>query len=418
MKEMKIKKGMVVKSEKNPVISYMGVCDPHLHLYKDRIYMYCSHDASIKNTTYCMNDWHIWSTVDFREWILEEIVEPKDFYMGESSNCWALDAAYKNNKCYLYYSNMNIETGVAVADHPSGPYADSLDGPILDGNQTPTREYDPAVFTDENNESYIVFGGPEWAYGKGNGYYIARLAEDMMHLAEQPRPLFVDHEADDKVSLNKINGTYYLTWGSYYAISDDVYGPYVCMGNTGASEDHGSFLEWNGQLFHSFTIFDPTMIHRASGVCYVHQKTNKELVVDEMIVEYGVGHYDTNWNKIQSQWFMRAVGVQKIENPRYGFDVITKGNGSLYYPNLEHVEGKKGISFFASCSSSEGGKIRVLDGQTGEELGQVELKFTGSLWRSYRMFTCELSQDKFQHIELELEVNGTGQIRLDYFKFY
>ena len=103
---------------------------------------------------------------------------------------------------------------------------------------------------------YIVFGGPKWAYGEGAGYFIARLNEDMVSLAETPKKIELDHEADDKAPLNRIGDKYYLSYGSHYAISENVYGPYRYMGNTGASEDHGSYLEWNNQLFNSFTIME------------------------------------------------------------------------------------------------------------------------------------------------------------------
>ncbi len=407
---------MIVKSIKNPVIKSMGVCDPHLQVFEEKIYMYCSHDYSVENTTYRMDDWHVWSTVDFREWTLEQIVKPEDFYMGKSSNCWALDAAEKDGKYYLYFSNKNDDTGVAVSDSPSGPFVDVMKKPLLDGTNTPTREYDPAILRDDDGNDYIVFGAPAWAYGEG-GYYIAKLGDDMMSLAEVPKKIELDHEADDKVSLNKINGTYYLTWGSYYAISDSPYGPYTCIGNTGASEDHGSFIEHNGQIFHSFTIFDPTMVARSSGICYVHQKENKELVVDPLILEYGVGHYDTQWNKIHSQWFMKSEGMEKRDNRRYGFDMCTSGKGTLWYPNLENSTDKTHISFFASCDCEAGGVIEVRECEGGEVIGSVEIRKTGDLWRSYRIFTCELSKS-IEDLHLTLSVNGKGEIRLDYFMFY
>lgn len=414
-----MREGMIVRSKKNPVIPNMGVCDPHLHQFKDRIYLFCSHDTSVENKTYHMEDWQIWSTGDFIEWRLEQIVKPEDFFMGQSDCCWAVDAAEKDNRYYLYYSNKNVQVGVATADFPGGPYKDAKESPILDGTVTEGPEYDPAIFTDEDGSRYIVFGGPKWAYGDGAGYYIVRLSEDMLQLAEAPRKLQLDHEADDKVSLNKIGGTYYLTWGSFYAISDTVYGPYKYIGNIGVSEDHGSYLEYHGQIFHAFTIFDPTMVHRASGICYIHQTADKRLMADELIVEYGVGHYDAQWNKIQSQWYMKGTGIKKIQNSRYGFDILTTSEGSVWYPNIEHIENKKCISFFASSSCPQGGEIEVHEMEHGEIIGGCDVKYTGSSWRSYRMFTCSLSFEKeVQGLYLTLRVKGQGELRLDYFKFY
>ena len=35
-----------VISKKNPIIPRMGVCDPHIHIFENRAYLYASHDAA------------------------------------------------------------------------------------------------------------------------------------------------------------------------------------------------------------------------------------------------------------------------------------------------------------------------------------------------------------------------------------
>lgn len=37
---------MKVRAEKNPVIPGLGVCDPHIHIFENRAYLYASHDAA------------------------------------------------------------------------------------------------------------------------------------------------------------------------------------------------------------------------------------------------------------------------------------------------------------------------------------------------------------------------------------
>ena len=66
-------------------------------------------------------------------------------------------------------------------------------------------------------------------------FYIAKLNEDMISLAETPRKILVDRKMgpygpgkmDDKPFLHKRRGVYYLSWGCYYAMADNVYGPYT-----------------------------------------------------------------------------------------------------------------------------------------------------------------------------------------------
>ena len=412
----------MVVSAKNPIIQGRGVCDPHMHVFGNRVYLYASHDSSPESTDYWMEDWQIWSSTDLVEWRLEATVEPGEFFTGPTKSAWAVDAAHADGNYYLYFSHGNTATGVAVAATPIGPFRDALGKPLLDGSLSSTREYDPAVFIDDDERAYLVFGGPEWAYGDGAGYFIAQLNPDMVSLAERPRRLLLDHEGDDKASLNKIGGIYYLTYGSNYSISNDVYGPYAFLGNTGASEDHGSYFERDGQIFNAFTIFDPTMTHRASGICYVHQKVSGEIVVDPVIVEYGVGHYDGRWNKIEAEWFMKANGVIKKENPRHGFDISCPTAGTLFYPNVHDIERTSGIAFFASCSSSTGARILIYDGEAkGKLLATCEIPGgTDISWRSYRISTATFGQQLPHKIDLyfDIVVAGSGELRIDYFKLF
>jgi arabinoxylan arabinofuranohydrolase len=310
-----------IRSKKNPIIPNRGVCDPHIHIFKDKAYLYATHDADPDGRDYRMHDWQIWSSPDLVEWTLESTFRPEDTYIGPSDSCWATDAAERNGKYFFYFSNGMRDTGVAVSDYPGGPFRDALGKPLLPENLTPTRQYDPAVFIDDDEQStpYIIFGSPVWA--GGDSYYIATLNEDMVSLKEAPTKIILNDPADDKPFLHKHNGIYYLSWASFYAISNCVTGPYHLVGNTGASPDHGSFFEWNGQWFNAFTVLDPTLTYRATGICYVHYRNNGEMLVDPLIIEYGVGHYDARWTKIEAEWYMAGHQIHKIDNPRRGIDV-------------------------------------------------------------------------------------------------
>lgn len=117
-----------------------------------------------------------------------------------------------------------------VGDSPTGPWKDPLGKPLLDSTLTPTDEYDMTVFEEEDGEFYILFGVWE--------YYMARLNEDMISLAEKPRKIEITNpvgpygkgSTDDKPFLHKYDGRYYLSWGAFYAISDKLHGPYEYQG--------------------------------------------------------------------------------------------------------------------------------------------------------------------------------------------
>ncbi len=416
-----------VTAKKNPIIPRMGVCDPHMHVFGDRVWLHATHDAEPGSPRFCMRDWQIWSSADCVEWQLEGVVRPEDMYIGPSEQCWAVDCAERGGKYYYYFSDGNQFTGVAVADNPAGPFVDALGKPLLDGTLTPTTEYDPTVFRDDDGEYYIVFGGPGWCYGEGAGYYIARLNEDMISLAEQPRRIELNHEADDKASLNKINGRYYLTYGGFYSIADNVYGPYTFVGHTGASMDHTSYFEWNGQLFNAITVMDHYGAYRSSGMCYVHVKENGELVTDPLIVEYGVGQYDSDWNKIEAEWFMRGKNVKKAENADVpGFSITCKEKASVVYPNVRNLADKAGFVFNGACTGNGGlggGEVELrLNDENGPLLGAMKFHSSGPRfnWRSGVSGTVLFEQPlpDVADICLVLKPGYTSELRIDHFHFF
>ncbi|MBQ6823136.1 MAG: family 43 glycosylhydrolase [Clostridia bacterium] len=358
-------------SKKNPIIPGLGVCDPHIHIFNNKMYLYASHDSRPDTRGFCMNDWHIWSSADAIEWTLDCVVRPEDFFMGASDCCWAVDVACRNGKYYYYFSDGSKKIGVAVSDRPDGPFKDALGRPLLDGTVTTTREYDPTVFEDDDGEYYLVFGGPAWCYGEGGGYFIVRLNEDMVSFAETPKKLELDHCGDDKASLNKFGGKYYLSYGGFYAISDSVYGPYRFIGHTASTIDHSSFFEWNGQIFQAITVKEQEF-YRASGLCYVHIKENGELVTDPLIIENGVGQYDSDWNRIEAEWYMKGENVKKVENKNLcGFCVSCTEHATLTYPKIRNLSDKVGISLDYYCVGGKAAIDIMAGGVNGRLLGTI-----------------------------------------------
>lgn len=415
------------EARKNPILPRMGVCDPHIHVFDDRFWLYTTHDAHPGSNGFCMYDWQIWSSWDCVDWTLETVIRPEDTFMGPSSECWAVDCVERNGKYYFYFSDGNRCTGVLVGDTPAGPFRDVLGKPLLDGTLTTTREYDPSVFRDDDGEYYIVFGGPKWCYGEGAGYYIARLNEDMVSLAEKPRPIELNHKADDKASLNKFNGRYYLSYGGFYAISDCVYGPYQYVGHTGASIDHTSYCQWNGQIFNAITVNDYFGTYRSAGICYAHIRDNGEIIVDPLITEYGVGQYDSDWNCIQAAWFMSGKNARKVENNRLycyemfnGFSVSCGENAVLRYPKIRNLKNKAGLvlSFNAPCE----GTIEVREGdESGRIIGIVNLPDPSGLnWCSSPMGILEFDSPLADETDFCFVIKPSpgSEIKLDFFHFF
>lgn len=280
----------------NPIVPGIGLCDPHVRIYNDRAYLYATHDKSPESKGFVMEDWWIWSSPDLVDWRHECTIRPEDTYLGRAyPSCWAVDAIERNGKHFLYLSCGPKNIGVMQADTPVGPWRDPLGKPLLAEGSVPTAIRDPGVFKDDDGSYYIVFG--TW------DFFIARLQEDMISLAEPPRKLCIHNpegpygkgKTDDKPYLHKRGAIYYLSWGCYYAVSDSVYGAYDCRGSILFEEHvapalryrqkpitydrHGAFFEWHGQWYFICNELGVTQncYFRDSSIAYVDYLPNGDM---------------------------------------------------------------------------------------------------------------------------------------------
>lgn len=317
-----------------------GICDPHIKIFNNKAYIYASHDLSPDNKKFIMPDWWIWSSEDLVNWEYETILKPEDTYIQKPINgCWATDSVEKKGKYYWYFSEVVrpvCQIGVVVGDSPTGPWSDPLGKPMIEHADW-ADVYDPAVFKDEDGTAYIVFGAFE--------YYIAKLNEDMISLAEDPVRITVldpigpyGDKTDDKAFLHKREGIYYLSWGAFYAMSDSVYGPYQCKGTLideekihesfkaatwphGLSQGrHGSFFTWNNQWF--FTYCDMSnsgnRYYRDSWISYIHYRNNGE-IAPIVIEPCAVGHYYADNGNISAANYFKAEGAVVKDGEAAGY---------------------------------------------------------------------------------------------------
>ncbi len=421
----------------NPIVPYVGMADPHIHIFNDKAYLYVTHDADSTAKEFTMPDWRIFSSSDLVNWKLERTISPAETYMGESNSCWAADVAFKNGKYFFYFSNGNVNTGVMSANNPEGPFVDALGKPLLHQDLTIGKEYDPTVLVVDNKEAYLVFGHHR-SYEDHLAFRIVKLNDDMISFTGEPKEIKIIHNPDidtmvlrgnDKPNLHKRNGIYYLSAGSHYATSNNVYGPYTTRGNTGNnkfgldSRAHGNFFEWNNQWFHTWCYFHKgrdVARYRESYISYLHYKDNGEMVTDTVFLEKhfatGVGQYDAVWDRVEAEWYMQAVDVEKRDGANGGFEIqkISK-NSTLYYPNIENLDKSKSISF--SVSSLSGGEIKVYaDKGRTKLLATVKVPKTES-FKQYKTITSKLvNNESADALYFCFSGNGADLLHLDWFK--
>ena len=251
------------ESTGNPIIRDKHTADPSVLVEGDILWLFAGHDMEGNQSSYVMRDWLLYSTTDLRHWT--EHPSPlriDEFKWAKSRQAYAGHPVKRNGKYYFYVSTNWCGIGVAVADRITGPYKDALGKPMLTNDDCFASRHswaciDPAVFIDDDNTPYIVWGNREC--------YIARLKDTMTEIDGEIHRIAIDerHPFTEAPWLHKHNGKYYLTYASEwpekiaYAVADTPLGPYEPLGIISeiagnSNTTHPAIVEFQGKwLFFS-----------------------------------------------------------------------------------------------------------------------------------------------------------------------
>lgn len=223
--------------------------DPNIAVVNDTYYIFATTDGF---EGWSGNHFYVWKSQDLVTW--EQGAEPFLVLDGENGNvpwatgnAWAPGFAARDGKYYFYFSGENLavapghkSTGVAVADHPEGPYV-ALPEPMIPG----IRGVDEVV-TGGGTIDFAAFEDPQtgrWYgfWGNGEPCVMAEFEDDMVSL----RPgtfRAVEGLTDFREApfLNYRDGLYHLTYSiddtrseNYrvgYATATSVHGPWTFRG--------------------------------------------------------------------------------------------------------------------------------------------------------------------------------------------
>ena len=379
----------------------MGVCDPHVHIYNGKAWLFSTHDRGPGQPIFRMDDWRIFSSDDLVNWKLEATVRPEDTFLGPCEECYAVDSVERNGKYYFYFSHQQLRTGVMVSEKgPAGPYKDALGEPLLPPRLAETPSYDPTVFVDddEKNTPYIM-----WGYTLGTDhYYIARLNENMISLAEEPKMVEIENGWQNDASwISKFGSMYYLnTHEGDYATSNSIYGPYVYRGKIcqDCFTDHGTFFSFHNQLYFTYAVPENfgrneplDRYYRTMKIVYAHLKENGEIVTDDFIKKVGVGQYDASWDFIEGEWYFDASdGIVKKEYED-GFTLAEISNGAhVTFPKIKNVPEKATLRIYVSNGNDASCTVEIRkENENGRLLGMCTVEYTGG-FDAYQAFDVQL----------------------------
>lgn len=287
---------MAQKFAAAPLVNHIYTADPSAHVFNGRIYIYPSHDIESGTAEddegghFDMKDYHILSMDAIGGKVTDHGValDIKDIPWA-GRQLWAPDAAYANNRYYLYFPVKDkgdvFRIGVASSQKPEGPFVAEKQ-PIAG-----SYSIDPAVFRDDDGSFYMYFGGiwggqlQRWNNNKYNPAgqlrgpeeqavlpRVAKLSKDMksfsgevkeIKLVDENGKTFTEKQNDKRFFeaswVHKFNGKYYFSYSTgdthniCYAIGDSPYGPFTYKGvvlkPVMGWTNHHSIVEFNGKWY-------------------------------------------------------------------------------------------------------------------------------------------------------------------------
>jgi hypothetical protein len=250
--------------------------DPNIVRFGDTYYIYATTDGfdGWSGTTFT-----VWSSTDLATWTKHGIILDLADVSWAHTNAWAPTAAYANGKYYFYFCAAG-NIGVATADSPTGPFTDSGKPLVNRADYGNAQQIDPAVFTDDDGQSYLYWGNTT--------AHVAKLNADMASLGEQRTiPGLTDFR--EGLFMNKRNGIYYLSYSiddtgseNYrvgYATATSPWGPFTARGVILAKDrslgilgtGHSSIIQVPGTddwyiAYHRFAIPGGNATHRETTI--------------------------------------------------------------------------------------------------------------------------------------------------------
>ena len=236
-----------------PIIKHIYTADPSAHVFEGKLYLYPSHDPDKLEGFFPMVDYHVFSSADLKNWKDHGVALDMKHVSWVKDRMWAPDIAKKGDTYFFYFpardKNDVFKIGVATSQSPAGPFM---------AKQEPIKgsfSIDPGVFTDEDGETYMYFGGRNDGQLSSDFPYVAKMDETMLQFAEKPREVIIQDQDGQRIErpdpklrndlfntffeapwIHKYKNTYYLSYSTgrthniAYATSTNPYGPFTYQG--------------------------------------------------------------------------------------------------------------------------------------------------------------------------------------------
>ena len=431
----------------NPAVQSWYTADPSPVVYAsdpDTLWVYTSHDEDYAHGHnvggYNMKDYKCFSTRDMVNWTYRGTPVGHATFSNWSKpdgSAWAQQVVERNGKYYCYapifHNTKAWCIGVAVSDHPDGPFVDAIGQPLYDAGWS---GIDPTVFIDDDGQAYMYWGNPT--------LYCAKLNEDMISLGRftsaEVDPAWATVRSDGTLEMKmtveafgwggdktddgvvdaayqegpwffKRNDTYYMVYPSIVEGSGESMSYSTSPGPIGPWTYRGVILDTtarNEAGFNSYTIHGGTVDFKGHSYLFYHNgmlpgggSMKRSIAVEEFTWnDDGTIPYIPRTTKgpapvealdpyelQQAETIAWSDGVRPIERDDGVISVqqISAGD-SIRVMNVDF--GDRGAVLFTAraLSSMAGGRVELhLDSKTGTALATLDVPNTGGAWKDLHL---------------------------------
>lgn len=276
--------------------------DPDI-LYAEKTGKYYLYPTSDGFENWAGTYFKTFSSENLVDWKTEGVIlDLKTDVDWEDHNAWApciIEKKAEGKYRYFYYFSAGKKIGVAVADHPTGPFKD-IGHPLIDTLPKGVRggqQIDPDVFCDpKTGKNYLYWG---------SGYMVgAELNDDMISIKEETiKVMTPDRTYREGTTVFFRNGIYYFLWSENDTRSEDYRVRYatatsplgklsIPVDNLVIAKDadkgiygtgHNSVIQVPGKdewyiVYHRFCYPDGINMGRSAGY-------NREVCIDRMMFD-------------------------------------------------------------------------------------------------------------------------------------
>lgn len=253
--------------------------DPSIHEWDGKYWLYPSTDEPGSTSWKEMRRWSCFSSTNLVDWKDEGQI----FDLARHDVAWATDSAFapdcmKWKGKYYFFFPASFQIGVAVSDHPNGPFKDALGKPLVGKDEVPgVASFDPCIFIDDDNTPYLYYGG-------SFGVAVVKLKDSLVERDGPIRKLDVKNYSEG-IWVHKYKGTYYLTYPHtitrggktkqllVYSTGKTPFGPFsyggTILDNNGRNSHH-SIICIRGKWYLFYHVEGPSAYERKVCADYLY----------------------------------------------------------------------------------------------------------------------------------------------------